>query len=436
MFNQCGRRCWSGNNCLLLLLALIVCVNCACLAFVSADGYAAQKAGSSKAPGLQNPPRGWEVVRETEVKGAQLSQIATKVGTPMKSVFNSFVRYENKELQINTITTQNEADALRLKESLRKGKSNPRWIVQNKANVYEFVVRSSEDARVAAAARRAFSIIPAARSFEVKFDAIPILSEESGSEPDVRNRLFNLLLQVPAKPALETEIETLSKKFKFADDCSLVKDLQGQVVVDWKSTKASVKPLNGELVKLVLSNSDKKFGMPWMDLSATVKIDTNHKRKIDATLDKKDLLAANSRFPTQSAELQQLVGKLVAPNDSDATKLRKLLNWFSDSKNIRYDGLTGSRYGADVVLKQHFGRCWDYSDLFITMARIAGLPSRQVYGWLYESEGHVWCDVIVDGQWQMVDPTSGTECDSDYLPFCVSATGEFPMIYAGKVAIK
>ena len=88
------------------------------------------------------------------------------------------------------------------------------------------------------------------------------------------------------------------------------------------------------------------------------------------------------------------------------------------------------------MAKQKFGRCWDYSDLFTTIARTSGLPCRQVFGWLYESEGHVWCDVLVDGQWKMVDPTTGTVCGTDYLPFCISTDGEFPLLYASHVTIR
>lgn len=397
---------------------------------------AQKKAASSKAPGLTNQPAGWEIASEIEVKGSQLDQFSKKLGIPLKSMFNTVVRFENRNLQINTVTAQNETDAERLKETLRMGKPNPRWVVRNETSVYELVVRSTDNARVAAKALYAFPIQAARRTYEVAFEAIPIQSEENSVAPDTRNRLFNLFLAAPTKPALASEIELLSKGFTFSKDVSLVHNLQGHVIADWKANNAKVSTQAGsESTRVEIANVNMKFGMPVQSLTATLTIDSNQKRKVDPKFDKSALLAANSRFPTESTELQQLVRSLTAPTDSESVRLQKLLNWFADPVNIKYDGLTGSRYGTNVVIKQRFGRCWDYSDLFITLARIAGLPSRQVYGWVHESEGHVWCDVIVDGNWQMVDPTSGTIVGSDYLPFCVSNVGEFPLIYASKVSI-
>lgn len=406
--------------------------------FLVSTTQAAQKQAASKAPGLQTAPAGWTIVRESEVTGAQLGQFSKKLGIELASLFNTVVAFEKKELQINTITAKNEADAEQLKSLLRKGKSNSRWVVQNRASVYEFVARSSDEARVASIARYAFAIEPTERSYHVTFEAIPILSEESGLAPDARNRMFNLLLELPTKPSLSKDVAELAKKFKFAPEINLVKNLQGQVTADWTAepVDGSSPKSDSEVANIKFPTTGSKLGMPSATLSAEFAIDTKQKRKADASVDKKSLMAANKRFPTDSPELQKLVGSIVGPNDSDSIKLRKLLDWLADSKNIKYDGLVGSRYGTILALKQRYGRCWDYSDAFITMARIAGLPSRQVYGWLFESEGHVWCDVIIDGHWQMVDPTTGTVCGSDYIPICVSAAGEFPIVYASKVSIE
>lgn len=393
--------------------------------------------GSSKAPGLQNPPPGWEIVSNVELKDSQLAQFSKKLGLPLKSMFNTVVRFDNKNLQINSITTQKEADAEQLKTMLRKGKSNPRWVVRNATIVYEFVVRTPADAHIASKARYAFPILPPRRTYQVAFEAIPIQGEEAGTEPDARNQLFNLLIDSSANPAIPAKIETMAKRFRFGKEFDLVKDLQGSVITQWKSNNSQVSTQDDpECSHIKVLGAQSKFGMPLVNLTATISIDSSQKRKVDPQLKTSQLLEGNSRFPIESLELQRVVSKTISASDSDLIKLEKLLNWFSEPANIRYDGSTGSRYGTATVLKQHFGRCWDYADLFVTMARAAGLPSRQVYGWLHESEGHVWCDVIVDGHWQMVDPTTGTITGSDYLPFCISSDGEFPLLYASKVRIE
>ncbi len=391
----------------------------------------------SMAPGLENPPNGWTVSRETEVGAGQLAQFTKKLGVSMTGLFNTVVTFHNNELQINTLTAKNLDDAIKLKAILRKGKPNPLWVVQNGERVYEFVVRTPEQARLAALARNAFPIQPANRTYHVEFDAVPILHERETSGPDDRNRLFNLLIHGRTESKLASEISALSRHFEFASQIQLVSDLQSAVVIDWQSHQAEVSaaPGDAEFVSLKITNADKKFGLPMVRLAAEVRVNTNKIRPVDSKLNRDTFLSTNDNFPVNLPEIRTLVQSLVLPTDSDSAKLRKLLDWFGDAKNMRHDGLVGSRYGALTVLKQHYGRCWDYSDLFITMARIAGLPARQVFGWLFESEGHVWCDVVVDGHWQMVDPTTGTECGSEYLPFCVSASGEFPILYSSEVLI-
>ena len=393
-------------------------------------------AQESKAPGLGVTPVDWEVVRETEVSGSQLAQIGNRLGLSLKSLFNTFVRLENQELQINTLTANSVEDAIKLQGVLRKGKANPKWVIQNGPQVYEFVVRQPAQARLAIQARIAFAIEPKKKTYHVEFDAIPIKNEKPDSAPDSRNQLFNLLLQVPTNPKLESEIITLSRRFEFASEFELAGNLRG-IAANWKASGATLVPngtKNRDSVLFKTENPAIKFGMPIVKLSADISMDLSDPRTATSE-DRSSHLSTTPRWPVESQEIVQLVGGIVLPSDTDSIKLRKLLGWFADTKNMRYDGLTGSRYGTLTTLKQRFGRCWDYSDAMITLARASGLSSRQVYGWLHESEGHVWCDILVDGRWQMVDPTSGTACGIDYLPFCTTASGEFPILYSSKVSI-
>ena len=79
------------------------------------------------------------------------------------------------------------------------------------------------------------------------------------------------------------------------------------------------------------------------------------------------------------------------------------------------------------MLKQGFGRCWDLSDIFITLARASGLPSRQVGGWLYGSEGHIWSQVWLHDEkvWLDVDPTANDiGATSFYVPIWGTRHGE------------
>ena len=91
------------------------------------------------------------------------------------------------------------------------------------------------------------------------------------------------------------------------------------------------------------------------------------------------------------------------------------------------------------VLEQKFGHCWDFSDCFVTLARAAGLPSRQVAGWLYGASGHVWAEFHIEGKgWQQVDPTGGGElrCGIYHIAYFTSEDGGMPIMYVSMPKIE
>src|SRR5438105_3918224 len=88
----------------------------------------------------------------------------------------------------------------------------------------------------------------------------------------------------------------------------------------------------------------------------------------------------------------------------------------------------GSRYGARQALSQGFGHCWDKSDVFVCLCRAAGVPARQVGGWVRGVEGHVWAEVLLEGEgWLAVDATTTwLGVSADYVPLWVSEDGRIP----------
>jgi transglutaminase-like putative cysteine protease len=115
-----------------------------------------------------------------------------------------------------------------------------------------------------------------------------------------------------------------------------------------------------------------------------------------------------------------------------------ILDWLVPGKNLKYGGQAlGSRYGVKNVLKQRFGRCWDFSDCFVTLCRAVGVPCRQVMGWLHGESGHVWAEVLIEGKgWRQVDPTAGMGCDCRYIPYLASEAGPVSLVYVSAVNIK
>lgn len=66
------------------------------------------------------------------------------------------------------------------------------------------------------------------------------------------------------------------------------------------------------------------------------------------------------------------------------------------------------------------GVCQDYAHVFISLARMAGLPARYVSG-LPEGEGatHAWAEIWQDGIWHGYDPTRACRADESYIVLAV-----------------
>ena len=63
-------------------------------------------------------------------------------------------------------------------------------------------------------------------------------------------------------------------------------------------------------------------------------------------------------------------------------------------------------------MRDRSGDCTEFADLYTTLARAVGLPSRTVVGLAYQASAgtfalHAWNEVAIDGHWRGVDPTWG-----------------------------
>lgn len=83
-------------------------------------------------------------------------------------------------------------------------------------------------------------------------------------------------------------------------------------------------------------------------------------------------------------------------------------------------GSTGVATTAEQALAQNAGVCQDYAQLYLALARLAGLPARYCMGLtIGEGATHAWAEVWLDGLWCGFDPTRGCEAGEGYLRFAV-----------------
>ena len=109
----------------------------------------------------------------------------------------------------------------------------------------------------------------------------------------------------------------------------------------------------------------------------------------------------------------------IAGSETNAFRLASaIMEFVTDSLSYEKQHL---RLGPRRALELGLGDCSEYTDVFVSLARAAGLPARGLYGWAFTSENilpspHAFAEVYLPGAgWQPLDPSWG-DMNGDY--FC------------------
>ena len=89
-------------------------------------------------------------------------------------------------------------------------------------------------------------------------------------------------------------------------------------------------------------------------------------------------------------------------------------------------GVTDVLTGLEEVLENRHGVCQDFSHLFCALARVNGIPSRYVSGYLHQGNGyfgdshmHAWAEAYVPGiGWVGFDPTNDLLANTNHIKVC------------------
>ncbi len=133
-----------------------------------------------------------------------------------------------------------------------------------------------------------------------------------------------------------------------------------------------------------------------------------------ADIDRVALGASSSDTQTSQA-LAKYIGKKF---ESEADRSRAIYAWIVN--NIRYDvanmyNITPYASTTDVVidvLRQRKGVCMHYAELYAEVANQLGIRALVVPGYTRQNDAidempHAWCATMIDGEWQLLDPTWG-----------------------------
>lgn len=154
-----------------------------------------------------------------------------------------------------------------------------------------------------------------------------------------------------------------------------------------------------------------------------------HSNKTLAKIDPNQYLKTQEFWPTQNSTLVEIAKTLKTPKDI----FQYVVNTLSyNSSPLEYS----TRKGADVaILTPNESLCTEFTDLFVTLARIKGIPAREVEGFAYTNNPkikpinnntdilHAWPQYYDSNQqaWISIDPTwtkttSGVDFFTDLDP--------------------
>lgn len=161
-----------------------------------------------------------------------------------------------------------------------------------------------------------------------------------------------------------------------------------------------------------------------------------YNRKIDP-----ELTAVYDKVPREfskylaSGKYWETGNKTVRDLASQQNNPQKIYNYLT--KNVAYDyetaksGKVTQRKGAVKTLEEETGLCLDFTDTFITLARSAGIPAREINGYAYTKDQtttpaplgtpenmllHSWVQYHhPEYGWVSVDPTWGATSGLDYF---------------------
>lgn len=140
-------------------------------------------------------------------------------------------------------------------------------------------------------------------------------------------------------------------------------------------------------------------------------------------------------WETEAIEIKAQMAKLTDPKLSARENLQRIYNFVTTSLSYDYEKLEEgelTRLGALQILSQKDRAvCMEYTDLFIALARAAGIPAREVNGYAHATDDpqrplslrlqqgdvlHAWPQAYLPKVgWVMMDPTWGSTSGSDYF---------------------
>ncbi|MCI0684120.1 MAG: transglutaminase-like domain-containing protein [Gemmataceae bacterium] len=154
-----------------------------------------------------------------------------------------------------------------------------------------------------------------------------------------------------------------------------------------------------------------------------------------------DNLRETLTCPITHPKIKELAAEAVGDAKTPADKVKRIVEFVHDYVE---PSLSASLPNIHDLIRRKKGDCKSYALLTTTLARAAGVPSREVSGLLYIGDdnkafgGHAWNEVVLDGVWVPVDASMGqTEVDATHISFGSQERGAKGMLETlGRLSFK
>lgn len=391
------------------------------------EGAKRDEAAAAAKPSRSVPrfPDGFAITRTVPVDSAGLGAFSDRLGGEVVSVVNYFLASGDTSAQVNIITGSSETETARIFETLSRNPGMRKRLALKSRRVVEFVGMTPALMHEFRVAMDLLDRKPRRYRVEARLGLV-----DQGNGGDT-TELLNLLLKPrPEDAAWTGALERLKKKIRFGRTLRLRRDPTPAGAPSYRLRPEPVSVAKDGLSWVyAFDQVDLVHGIPTVALEAEVATAGFTDKEADSP-DRATLTAATPIWPTKNPKITTLAARLCQDQKSDEEKLRSIHGWVVD--HIRYGGRRGSRDGTLVVLERKLGQCWDMADVLVTLARAAGLPARQVAGWVEGLSGHIWAEVYLEGRgWVSVDPTvPWLGVGGEYVPLMVTEDGEMPVLHA------
>ncbi len=370
-------------------------------------------------------PPGWSVRETIRVPVHQLAGFAQRLGAKVEALENQVLDVGGLATRWNVISAETPGGAKRI-EATMLGMRGKDYVQRDGRHVYEVPGNNVLLARAVFAAAGFSETEPV--TYDVAFRTALV------DEPDYTkvNRVFNHFLKLDAgtldEAAARERIERDTVGWTFGTSLRLRATHKPFFEATWSfDPPPTRKRQDGDTILYTFDDPPTVFGIPYVDVKGTVRVRSRFEPGPDGQ-DGVPPAVGSPRWPT--TPVAPLAAAAIQGQEGARARAVALLTALH--AKVAYGGPMGSRDGVEQVLGRGAGRCWDKSDVYIALCRAAGLPARQVAGWVPAlGAGHVWTEVHLAGEgWIPVDATTpwlGT--GTDYVPFFLSEDGALPFVY-------